>query len=68
MSREVYISKTAEKITGYDGRHVIKINARIELKFGNKPTATNLGGFNVFGKRFGDYPQDISLALSYDSD
>lgn len=47
--------------------HLEKGNC-IELKFGNKPTATNLGGFNVFGKRFGDYPQDISLALSYDSD
>lgn len=40
----------------------------IELRFGNKPTSTNQGGFNVFGKRFGDYPQDIELVLAYEDD
>ena len=31
------------------------------FRLGNKPTAENVGGFNLFGKEFGDYPQDIVL-------
>lgn len=39
---------------------------KIEVKFGNKSTARNVGGFNLFGKQFGDYPQDISLTITYE--
>lgn len=38
---------------------------KLELKFGNSDVASNCGGFNLFGKRFGDYPQDIVLTLKY---
>ncbi len=38
---------------------------KITLKFGNKDTAEHIGGFNVFGSTFGDYPQDIVLKLFY---
>ncbi len=44
--------------------HLDKGNC-VEFKFGNKPTSTNQGGFNVFGRHFGDYPQDIQFALAY---
>lgn len=30
-----------------------------------KNDATHIGGFNLFGKNFGDYPQDISLDITY---
>jgi len=33
----------------------------VMFRLGNKPTAENIGGFNIFGKSFGDYPQDIVL-------
>ena len=38
---------------------------KISLKFGNKNTAEFPGGFNLFGKEFGDYPQDIIFQLHY---
>lgn len=38
----------------------------IELKFGNKSTALNAGGFNLFGAGFGDHSQDIKLSLCYE--
>ena len=34
---------------------------RIEVK----PDAKHVGGFNLFGKTFGDYPQDIDIAITY---
>lgn len=40
----------------------------VKFKFGNKPTSTNQGGFNLFGKKFGDYPQDIDLVFAYDDE
>ena len=39
---------------------------RVEVRFGNKPTAKNVGGFNLFGKKFGDHPQDVCFTLYYD--
>jgi len=33
----------------------------VMFRLGNKDTAENIGGFNIFGKSFGDYPQDIVL-------
>ena len=39
------------------------ITFRIEVK----KDATHVGGFNLFGKEHGDYPQDILLSLTYQS-
>lgn len=36
---------------------------RIEVK----KDAKYVGGFNLFGKTFGDYPQDIDIAITYQS-
>ena len=41
---------------------------KIKVKIGNKDTAAHPGGFNLFGKRFGDHAQDINLTLSYASE
>jgi len=35
----------------------------ISLKIGVKPDAERVGGVNIFGSRFGNYPQDIVLRL-----
>ncbi|MBO4572439.1 MAG: helix-turn-helix domain-containing protein [Clostridia bacterium] len=37
---------------------------KITFTFGNKDTAEHVGGFNVFGAGFGDYPQDIIMTLT----
>ena len=52
-----------EKINIYDLN--LANDNKISLKIGNKKTATNLGGFNIFGSKFGDYSQDIVLQLYY---
>jgi predicted transcriptional regulator len=40
-------------------------NAFIEARIGVKDTARNIGGINLFGSKFGNYPQDIVLKLRY---
>lgn len=37
----------------------------IAMRIGIKEDAANIGGLNIFGKRFGNYPQDIMLRLRY---
>jgi predicted transcriptional regulator len=38
-------------------------NDTISVKIGVKPDAERVGGINIFGSRFGNYPQDIVLRL-----
>jgi predicted transcriptional regulator len=33
------------------------------MKIGVKPDAKYVGGFNLFGEKFGDYPQSIIMQL-----
>ncbi|MGB4660221.1 MAG: helix-turn-helix domain-containing protein [Mobilitalea sp.] len=40
-------------------------NSYIDVKIGNKSDAKYVGGFNLFGKGFGDYNQDIILSMEY---
>ena len=40
-------------------------NPCITVRIGNKPDAVYVGGFNLFGKNFGDYNQDIILTVEY---
>ena len=37
----------------------------IAIKLGVKADAKHVGGLNIFGRKFGNYPQDISLWLRY---
>jgi len=37
----------------------------ISVRIGVKPEAINVGGINIFGSKFGNYPQDIVLRLNY---
>ena len=47
------------------GKLGISPDKAIILRIGNKEDAQYAGGFNLFGKRFGDYPQDLVLSLEY---
>lgn len=38
----------------------------ITVRIGNKPDAKYKGGFNIFGAKAGDYPQDIQLTFEYE--
>lgn len=40
-------------------------SASFSVRIGVKPEARNVGGINIFGKQFGNYPQDIILRLRY---
>lgn len=37
----------------------------IEVTIGVKPDATHVGGLNLFGRGFGNYPQDLVLRMRY---
>jgi predicted transcriptional regulator len=37
----------------------------IVIRIGNRPDAAHAGGVNLFGRHFGNYPQDLILRLSY---
>jgi predicted transcriptional regulator len=39
----------------------LKPDEPISVRIGNKENASNLGGMNLFGSKFGNYPQDIVL-------
>ncbi len=38
----------------------------ISVRIGNKPDTKYRGGFNIFGAKAGDYPQDIRLTFEFD--
>lgn len=42
-----------------------KNDSSFVLRIGNKPDANFQGGFNIFGRGFGDYPQDIHFEIEY---
>lgn len=59
-----YIDGTpAEPITLRDT--LVKPGEPITIRIGNKPDANHVGGFNIFGKGFGNYAQDLVLRLHY---
>lgn len=43
----------------------LKEHAYVAVRIGNRPDAKYVGGFNIFGKGFGDYAQDIVLTMEY---
>lgn len=38
----------------------------IAVRIGVDPNAANAGGLNIFGRGFGNYPQDVDLRIEYD--
>jgi predicted transcriptional regulator len=41
--------------------------APIVVRIGVRPDASNVGGLNLFGKDFGNYPEDLGLRIEYDT-
>jgi predicted transcriptional regulator len=39
----------------------------LHLRLGVRPDAAHVGGLNLFGRAFGNYPQDIVLRIEYDA-
>jgi predicted transcriptional regulator len=37
----------------------------ISVRIGIKPDAEHVGGLNLFGSKFGNYPQDLVLRIGY---
>ena len=37
----------------------------ISVRIGIKEDAEHIGGVNIFGSSFGDYPQDILMRIEY---
>ena len=44
-----------------------KHTSALTIRIGNKDDAEFQGGFNIFGKAFGDFEQDLILTLIYDN-
>jgi len=43
----------------------LSTKAPINIRIGNSPDANYIGGFNLFGEKFGDFEQNIILSLIY---
>jgi predicted transcriptional regulator len=43
----------------------LEANNHIAVRLGVKPDARHVGGLNLFGRKFGNYPQDIVMRLEY---
>jgi len=38
----------------------------VKVKLAVKPGARHRGGINLFGRKFGNYPQDLVMRIAYD--
>jgi predicted transcriptional regulator len=65
-----------ERESEVDGMHISGTMVRdlnlsrssfIAVRIGVKPDAQHVGGMNLFGSRFGNYPQDLILRIGYRS-
>ncbi len=43
----------------------ITYQSPIVVRIGNKPDAAHVGGVNLFGRSFGNYPQDLILRVRH---
>ncbi|RYD72126.1 MAG: ArsR family transcriptional regulator [Verrucomicrobiaceae bacterium] len=63
--RGAYVDGT--KISDIDVSRLMLLSQQsISVRFGVKPDAEHQGGFNLFGRGFGNYSQDLVLRLHYD--
>lgn len=58
MNGKKYSDMTVDRLFGVKRPY-------IEFEICNKPDAVYIGGFNLFGKTYGDYPQDIVMGIEY---
>ena len=43
----------------------LRSHSYFTVRIGNKHNAKYVGGFNLFGKTFGDHEQDILISIEY---
>ena len=66
------VSSTGTSIDGLDLSNVniaalaLRRADPITVRIGVRPDAQNVGGLNLFGREFGNYPQDLGLRVEYD--
>jgi predicted transcriptional regulator len=66
-----HISEDASEVDGMRISGVtvrdLRLNASpfIAIRIGIKPEAEHVGGLNLFGSRFGNYPQDLVMRIAY---
>ena len=71
IAREWKVDETGAYIDGMKISDVtisdlsISENESIKLRIGIKEDARNVGGINLFGRKFGNYKQDIVLRYRY---
>lgn len=59
-----YINEERASDVTIEDLNIMK-DAPIVLRIGNKEDAQYIGGFNIFGEKYGDYPQNIIMNLEY---
>ena len=59
-----YINREWNSAVKMEDLHIMD-KSSILIKIGNKEDAQYVGGFNLFGKKFGDYAQDIIMSITY---
>ncbi len=59
-----YINKVRVSDTNLESLHIMEAGS-VYVRLGNKENAVYAGGFNIFGKKFGDYEQDIIMSITY---
>jgi predicted transcriptional regulator len=63
---ESYSEVDGMRISGVTVRELdLARSASIAVRIGIKPEARYIGGLNLFGNRFGNYPQDLMLRITY---
>ncbi|MDO4283697.1 MAG: helix-turn-helix domain-containing protein [Eubacteriales bacterium] len=60
-----YINKEWASSVNLDDLRLMEAST-VFVRIGNKEDAVYAGGFNIFGKKFGDYEQDIIMSITYD--
>jgi predicted transcriptional regulator len=58
------INSAPSSKVGVEDLH-LEASSPILVKIGNKENAEFVGGFNLFGEKFGDYAQNITLSVVY---
>ena len=67
------VSETGTSIDGVELSSVgletlgLRSGEPIRIRIGVRPDAQNVGGINLFGAEFGNYPQDLGLRIDYDT-
>ena len=59
-----YINETKVNKISIDKLNIME-KSYIDVRIGNREDAKYMGGFNIFGKGFGDFNQDIILTMDY---